>query len=164
MKIEEVISKIRQGEIEKDRKLIIDSDKGDKKRSVYWDGEGLISIWGNGCNLTDIYTLEGIMCMDFKLYEAITLDNLELRGVDFSRLKVSLYLNEADTLEIVLRNENSLITIGYWVLNKMGYDFKFVGDRFLDEDIFRDDLYDLIEHGQQILQNNFKEKMNDGSL
>lgn len=161
MKIEEVISKIRDGEIVKGDTLYFTTSTSDKKNKLEYDGEKLIALWTvEWLDLFDIYTLEGAIDMDFELYKTIKIGDLELRGVDFPRQKVYPCMNDADTLEIVLNERGNSITIGYWVMNKMGYDFKFVGNRFLTEDIEIYDLYDLLEKGQQITEQMFKEKTN----
>ena len=160
MRIEEVILKIRNGEIKKGDVLFFDTNKS-RKNEIEYDGEHFIAKWTiNKLDFLEIYSLEEVMDMDFKLYETVTIGNLELRGTDFTRHENSPFMNAADTLEIVIKEEMYCRTIGYWMMTEMGYDFRFVGDRFLIEDIDIYDLYNLIEEGQKITQQMFKEKNN----
>lgn len=158
MKIEELLRKIRNNEITTGDKLIIKDSDGDM--FAEFDGAE-IYINDMDYDLFTMFSLDYIMNnLEFIKYEGIEIGNLELRGVNFSRTKVSTNIKDAETLEIVLTKDGNAITIGFWEKCEMGYDFKFVGDRFLKEDIDIYDLYELIEKGQNILKEIFKERKN----
>lgn len=158
MKIEELLRKIRNNEITTGDKLIIKDSDGDM--FAEFDGAE-IYINDMDYDLFTMFSLDYIMNnLEFIKYEGIEIGNLELRGANFSRTKVFSNIKDAETLEIVLTKGGNKITIGFWEKCEMGYDFKFVGDRFLKEDIDIYDLYELIEKGQKITQQMFKEKNN----
>ena len=158
MKIEELLRKIRNNEITTGDKLIIKDSDGDM--FAEFDGAE-IYINDMDYDLFTMFSLDYIMNnLEFIKYEGIEIGNLELRGANFSRTKVFSNIKDAETLEIVLTKGGNKITIGFWEKCEMGYDFKFVGDRFLKEDIDIYDLYELIEKGKKITQQMFKEKNN----
>lgn len=158
MKIEELLKKIRNNEITTGDRLIIKDSDGDM--FAEFDGAE-IYITDMDYDLFTMFSLDYIMNnLEFTQYESIEIGDLELRGANFSRTKVFSNIKDADTLEIVLTKSGNKITIGFWEKCEMGYDFKFVGDRFLKEDIDIYDLYNLIEEGQKITQQMFKEKNN----
>ena len=158
MKIEELLRKIRNNEITTGDKLIIKDSDGDM--FAEFDGAE-IYINDMDYDLFTMFSLDYIMNnLEFIKYEGIEIGNLELRGANFSRTKVFSNIKDAETLEIVLTKGGNKITIGFWEKCEMGYDFKFVGDRFLKEDIDIYDLYELIKKGQKITQQMFKEKNN----
>lgn len=158
MKIEELLKKIRNNEITTGDRLIIKDSDGDM--FAEFDGAE-IYITDMDYDLFTMFSLDYIMNnLEFTQYESIEIGDLELRGANFSRTKVFSNIKDADTLEIVLTKSGNKITIGFWEKCEMGYDFRFVGDRFLTEDIDIYDLYNLIEEGQKITQQMFKEKNN----
>lgn len=155
MKIEEVFNLIREQKIPEGSKF----RNGIDNRIIVYTGLNLI-IEENRCNIFSHYNLNCILEFDlFKVY-GVNSGKLELRG-NSTMLDHSCEVEKGDTLEIVLWKGSSCITIGYWIEEELGFNFKFVHNRFMTEDIDKEDLATLISEGQRILDVKYKELVKD---
>lgn len=157
MKIEELLTKIRNGGI-KDRDLIKVKIMGQEDIYRYEDEDLYFYSLANGVigeELFSEYTIDDLIKSEFYIYnDNFYIENLELRGNNFN-LSSSCDVESAETLEIVKWDEDyeNYITIGFWVMDKMGYNFRFIHDRFIDVDFY--DLRFLVEQGQDLLNKKF---------
>lgn len=157
MKIEDLLTKIRNGEI-KDEDLI--KVKIMKKEELYKYEDGNLyyyfpSSGDIGTKLFYVYDIDDVIKAEFFICDSsFYIDDLELRGTNFSLSNIS-DIDSAETLEIVKwgKNYKNCITIGFWVMDKMGYNFRFVQDRFINIDHY--ELMFLIEKGQDLLNKKF---------
>lgn len=156
MKIEELFKSIKSHHIDEGTRF----RNGIDNKIILYNGVDL-SIEESECNIFAYYPL-GLILEEFNLFPVygMNLGSLELRGNN-TELNNSCKIEEGDTLEIVLWKGSSCITIGYWIEEELGFNFKFVHNRFMTEDIDKEDLATLISEGQRILDVKYKELVKD---
>lgn len=155
MKIEEVFNLIREQKIPEGSKFRNSIDD----KIIEYNGLYL-RLEEEGYDMFSHYILEDMLKFDLFNVYGRNIGKLELRGNN-TELNNQCKIEEGDTLEIVLWKGSSCITIGYWIEEELGFNFKFVHNRFMTEDIDKEDLATLISEGQRILDVKYKELVKD---
>lgn len=142
MKIEKLFELIRENKIKEG--TIIKVQIAGISYDYYWDS---IDLYRYDNTIGERMRIRDMIEADFKIADLV------LVGTDFERrlIDYNFEKNDVDTLEII---DGNRITIGFWVLDKMGYNFRFVGDRFQNVD--KEELYALIQKGQDFLNKKYR--------
>lgn len=154
MKIEKIIEMIRDEDVQ-------EGDKFRVKSKNYGDIDIMYRndvLEEDGTDIFELYEFRDIISFDFEEVKTILLDNLELVGTNLNR-DIILGIKDGNTLEIIKWDYNfdSYIVVGYWEKDEMGYNFKFIGNRFEEVDDY--DLLELITNGQKILNEKYKNNL-----